>query len=250
MRILKRITCALKDLVSQVLTFDYLGALAVSLAFPLVLVPQLGLIRTGAAVRPAECRGGAVGAVAVPRTSCGASARTPLACARDAGAAGRRLCRRPTSITTWPKTASTPTASSSRETSALPAHRGHHGPGEGRAGTAVPQRQPAVPARDEYRYHEALVHPAMAAFTRGRRADARCWCWAAATAWRCARSSSTPACRAVTLVELDPAMTHAVHAATARWRALNGHALASPKVQGRQRRRLQLARRHAATAST
>ena len=46
MRILKR-NVALKDLVSQVLTFDYLGALAVSLAFPLVLVPQLGLIRTG-----------------------------------------------------------------------------------------------------------------------------------------------------------------------------------------------------------
>ncbi|MEP7100916.1 MAG: polyamine aminopropyltransferase, partial [Burkholderiales bacterium] len=38
----------LKNLVSQVLTFDYLGALAVSIAFPLLLVPQLGLIRTGA----------------------------------------------------------------------------------------------------------------------------------------------------------------------------------------------------------
>ena len=36
-----------QDLVSQVLTFDYLGALAVSLAFPLLLVPHLGLIRTG-----------------------------------------------------------------------------------------------------------------------------------------------------------------------------------------------------------
>ena len=35
-----------RDLVAQVLTFDYLGALAVSLAFPLVLVPRLGLIRT------------------------------------------------------------------------------------------------------------------------------------------------------------------------------------------------------------
>jgi spermidine synthase len=46
MRILKK-NVALKDLVSQVLTFDYLGALVVSLAFPLVLVPQLGLIRTG-----------------------------------------------------------------------------------------------------------------------------------------------------------------------------------------------------------
>jgi spermidine synthase len=36
------------NLVSQVLTFDYLGALAVSIAFPLLLVPQLGLVRTGA----------------------------------------------------------------------------------------------------------------------------------------------------------------------------------------------------------
>lgn len=35
-----------KDLVSQVLTFDYLGALVASLLFPLVLVPKLGLVRT------------------------------------------------------------------------------------------------------------------------------------------------------------------------------------------------------------
>jgi spermidine synthase len=35
------------DLVSKVLTFDYVGALAASLLFPLVLVPALGLIRTG-----------------------------------------------------------------------------------------------------------------------------------------------------------------------------------------------------------
>lgn len=35
-----------KDLVAQVLTFDYLGALFASLLFPLVLVPRLGLVRT------------------------------------------------------------------------------------------------------------------------------------------------------------------------------------------------------------
>jgi spermidine synthase len=46
MRILKR-NVQLKDLVSKVLSFDYLGALAVSVAFPLLLVPQLGLVRTG-----------------------------------------------------------------------------------------------------------------------------------------------------------------------------------------------------------
>src|SRR3984893_13027390 len=35
------------DLVSRVLTFDYLGALAVALLFPMVLAPHLGLTRTG-----------------------------------------------------------------------------------------------------------------------------------------------------------------------------------------------------------
>src|SRR5688500_9407592 len=35
-----------KDLVSQVLTFDYLGALAASVMFPLLFVPKLGLVRT------------------------------------------------------------------------------------------------------------------------------------------------------------------------------------------------------------
>ncbi len=37
---------AWKDLVARVLAFDYLGALAASLLFPLVLVPRLGLVRT------------------------------------------------------------------------------------------------------------------------------------------------------------------------------------------------------------
>ncbi|AKQ68866.1 Spermidine synthase [Myxococcus hansupus] len=35
-----------KDLVSQVLSLDYVGALAASVAFPLLLVPKLGLVRT------------------------------------------------------------------------------------------------------------------------------------------------------------------------------------------------------------
>jgi len=45
MRILQQ-QFAFKDLVAQVLTFDYLGALVVSLLFPILLAPHLGLIRT------------------------------------------------------------------------------------------------------------------------------------------------------------------------------------------------------------
>ncbi len=36
----------LKDIVSRVLTFDYIGALAAALMFPLVLVPHIGLVRS------------------------------------------------------------------------------------------------------------------------------------------------------------------------------------------------------------
>ncbi len=38
---------AFAELVSTVLTYDYIGALAASILFPLVLVPMLGLMRTG-----------------------------------------------------------------------------------------------------------------------------------------------------------------------------------------------------------
>lgn len=47
MRALNARQTAFSELVSRVLTFDYLGALAVSVLFPLVLAPQLGLVRTG-----------------------------------------------------------------------------------------------------------------------------------------------------------------------------------------------------------
>ncbi|MES2258858.1 MAG: polyamine aminopropyltransferase [Pseudomonadota bacterium] len=47
MRALNERNTEFNELVSRVLTFDYLGALAVSLLFPLVLAPYLGLVRTG-----------------------------------------------------------------------------------------------------------------------------------------------------------------------------------------------------------
>ncbi len=40
----------LRDLIARVLFFDYVGALAASLLFPLLLVPKLGLIKTSLAV--------------------------------------------------------------------------------------------------------------------------------------------------------------------------------------------------------
>src|ERR1035437_195347 len=47
MRALNARQTEFNELVSRVLTFDYLGALGVSVLFPLVLSPYLGLVRTG-----------------------------------------------------------------------------------------------------------------------------------------------------------------------------------------------------------
>jgi spermidine synthase len=45
---------AFKDLVSRVLTFDYIGALAAAVMFPLVLVPKLGLVRSSLVIGTAN----------------------------------------------------------------------------------------------------------------------------------------------------------------------------------------------------
>jgi spermidine synthase len=60
MRMLNERKVEFSNLVANVLTFDYLGALAVSLLFPLVLAPKLGLITNRFSVRHDECRCGAV----------------------------------------------------------------------------------------------------------------------------------------------------------------------------------------------
>ena len=46
MRVLNLRQVEFKEVVSRVLTFDYLGALAVSLLFPLILAPKLGMARS------------------------------------------------------------------------------------------------------------------------------------------------------------------------------------------------------------
>ena len=46
MRVLNEQRLAFKDTVARVLTFDYMGALAVSLLFPFFLAPKLGMARS------------------------------------------------------------------------------------------------------------------------------------------------------------------------------------------------------------
>ena len=197
MRILKR-NVALKDLVSQVLTFDYLGALAVSLAFPLVRVPQLGLVRTGllfgllnAAV--------ALWALWLFRYELRRFAEHVMACVAVVAVlvAGMVGADRLTSMA----------EDKFYQDRIVLAHTSPYQRivlTQGRAGTRLfLNGNLQFAQRDEYRYHEALVHPAMAAHGAPRHVAVL----GGGDGMAVREILKYPSVQSVTLVELDPVMT-------------------------------------------
>jgi spermidine synthase len=220
MRILKR-NVRLQELVSQVLTFDYLGALAVSLAFPLLLVPQLGLVRTGllfgflnAAV--------AVWALWLFRHELRRLRAHALACAAvlaalAAGLAGAEHITRFAEDKFYQDRIVMGTASPYQRIVVTHARLGHRLYLNGTLQFAE---------SDEYRYHEALVHPVMAAHGAPRRVAVL----GGGDGMAVREVLRYPAVESVTLVELDPTMTR-LFGEHPTLRRLNGDALASPKVR-------------------
>ena len=219
MRILKR-NVVLKDLVSQVLTFDYLGALAVSLAFPLLLVPQLGLIRTGllfglmnAAV--------ALWAVWLFRGELRRLRAHAVACVLVLGAllAGFVGADHITTLAEdkfYQDRIVFSTASPYQRIVVTQGKAGHR---------LFLNGNLQFSESDEYRYHEALVHPAMAAHGAPKRVAVL----GGGDGMAVREILKYPSVESVTLVELDPAMTQAF-AANPMLARLNGAALQSPKL--------------------
>ena len=220
MRILKR-NVALKDLVSQVLTFDYLGALAVSLAFPLLLVPQLGLIRTGLLFGLMNALV-ALWAVWLFRWELRRLRAHVAACVMVLGLLLAALVGAE-KITTFAEDKFY--QDSIVFTAASPYQRivvtngklGHRLFLNGNLQFAE---------RDEYRYHEALVHPAMAAHGAPKKVAVL----GGGDGMAVREILKYPSVESVTLVELDPAMTR-LFGQDATLRRLNGDALASPKLR-------------------
>ena len=220
MRILRR-NVAFKDLVSQVLTFDYLGALAVSIAFPLLLVPQLGLIRTGllfgllnAAV--------ALWALWLFRHELRRFGAHALACALTLIALGLAF-------------AAADQITSLAEDKFYQDHVVFTADSQYQR-IVVTQGKPGYrlflngnlqfAQRDEYRYHEARVHPGMAAHGGARKVAIL----GGGDGMAVREVLKYPGVQSITLVELDPAMTKLFSTQPALV-ALNGAALLSPKVQ-------------------
>ncbi len=223
MRILKR-NVALKDLVSQVLTFDYLGALAVSVAFPLLLVPQLGLIRTGvffgllnAAV--------AVWALWLFRHDIRAIRSHVFAGAGVVFAliAGFAYAGHVTTLAEdkfyQDKVVIAETSPWQRiiVTNGAAGHR------------LFLNGNLQFAERDEYRYHEALVHPVMAAFASGGGGAKRVAVLGGGDGMAVRELLKYPSVESITLVELDPNMTR-LFSTDPMLRKLNADSLLSPKV--------------------
>ena len=219
MRILKR-NVVLKDLVSQVLTFDYLGALAVSLAFPLLLVPHLGLIRTGllfglmnAAV--------ALWAVWLFRHELRRLQAHLFACLMVVGLllAGLAGAEQITSLAEdkfYQDRIIFTTATPYQRIVVTQGRYGHRLYLNGNL---------QFSESDEYRYHEALVHPAMAAHGAPKRVAVL----GGGDGMAVREILKYTSVESVTLVELDPAMTR-IFSENPTLAKLNGHALQNPKV--------------------
>lgn len=223
MRILKRQFSeryALKELVSQVLTFDYLGALAVALAFPLLLVPQLGLIRTGLAFGLLNAAV-AVWALWLFRAELRAWRAHALACAATVAALLAAMAGADR-LTTWAEDRFYGDTIVFSETSSYQRVVVTAGSGGVRL---YLNGNLQFHSRDEYRYHEALVHPAMAAHGAPRRVLVL----GGGDGMAVREVLRHPGVEQVTLVELDPAMTR-LFAEQPLLTALNGRALASPKL--------------------
>ena len=220
MRILKE-RFHFKELVANVLTFDYLGALGASLLFPLLLVPHLGLVRSAmlfglinAAValwstfifreqlpRAIPQRIGSIVVIAV--LAAGMFFGQVITDTADAALYSDDVVLTRTTpyqriaLTRW------------KEDYRLYLN-GHL----------------QFSSRDEYRYHESLVHPAMASRPGARRALVL----GGGDGLAVRELLKYPGLESITLVDLDPEMTRLFKTHTLL-RDLNKDSLSSPKVR-------------------
>lgn len=220
MRALNARQTGFSELVSKVLTFDYLGALAVSVLFPLVLAPHLGLVRSGflfgmlnAAVAiwtihlfRAELAnfGGRMlrAATVMVMLGCGFAASDRLVSWGEQGMFSDQVIY--STSTPYQRLVITKWKDDLR---------------------LYINGNLQFSSRDEYRYHEALVHPALEALPWARSV----MILGGGDGLALREVLRYPNIKHVTLVDLDPAMTTAFATRDELVR-LNGGSLKDPRV--------------------
>ncbi|MET0342920.1 MAG: polyamine aminopropyltransferase [Polyangiales bacterium] len=211
------------NLVAKVLTFDYVGALVGSLLFALVLVPRMGLVRTSLLFGGLNCLVGLLTTwVLADRIYVRARTRLRIQ-------AGVLACGLLTAFVLADRITSYAEQGAFEGTVVYAEQTAHQRIVMTRGGGAHQLHLNGnlqFNSSDEYRYHEALVHPAM--FTATRRARVLVLGGGDGLAVR--EILRHPEVEKVTLVELDPGMIRLAREAEAL-RALSGDALADPRVE-------------------
>lgn len=220
---------ALKDLVQRVLTVDYIGALVAALAFPMFVVPKLGLIRGGLLVGAVNALVGLLLTFAFGK---GALSERVLLRLRVEGVlvlgvllTGVAMSDR---ITSMAEDDLYPDPIVFTESS----HYQRIVMTRGRASFQLfLNGNLQFASADEHRYHEALVHPAMlVAEDLAGSGARRVLVLGGGDGLAVREILRHPALEQLTLVDLDPSMTR-----LAREHALlvaqNGDALSDPRVE-------------------
>lgn len=210
-----------RDLVARVFTFDYVGALLASILFPLVLAPRLGLMRTGFAVGLLNV-GVAMWTAWYFRAEIKRLTSILVVGALAAGAlitgivmAGRLQVRFESDALGEPVLYA---ASSPYQRVVLT--RDHHFLKLYLNGNLQ------FHGRDEYRYHEALVHPPML----GHPAPRHVLVLGGGDGLAVREILRYPSVTSVTLVDLDPIVTQ-LFTKNASLASLNDSSFFSPKVK-------------------
>jgi spermidine synthase len=202
--------------------------LVVSLAFPLVLVPQLGLIRTGLLFGLMNAVV-ALWALWLFRHELRQFTAHALACALTLAVLTAGMASAD-AVTTWAEDKLYQDHVVLAQTTPYQRIVVTHSAGEGRAGYRLfLNGNLQFAQRDEYRYHEALVHPVMAAYAAGGAAPKNVAVLGGGDGMAVREILKYPGVQSVTLVELDPAMTR-LFSQQPMLSQLNANALNSPKV--------------------
>jgi spermidine synthase len=198
MRILKD-NLNFKDLISRVLAFDYIGALVASLLFPVLLVPRLGLVRTSLVFGMLNAAVGLWGTWLM----------RPLIKGSVAGMRSRAIAVMVLLLIGVIK-ANTLTALAEEQLFADDVVYAKTTPYQrivvtkGRAGFQLfLNGNLQFSSTDEYRYHEALVHPVMAVAGQPRRV----LILGGGDGLALREILRHPSVEQITLVDLDPDMT-------------------------------------------
>ncbi len=211
-----------KDLVSRVLAFDYIGALLASLMFPIFFVPKLGLVRTSLVFGMLNAAVALWGTWLLRPLMEGSVRGLRARAFLVLGLLGAGFVKADR-LTSY--------AEASRFTNPVVFAR------------STPYQRIVITSSgpnfqlflnsnlqfnsvDEYRYHEALVHPAMAVATGAKRALVL----GGGDGLAVREILKYPSIESVTLVDLDPGMTGLSR--DFPWlRTLNGGALDDPRVR-------------------